>query len=299
MPINPNDRYIVTGFFNFGTDGEFKGVGFEGSGEIIEVGENVDSSLIGKKVGHIGNPFTPIYQGSWRQYIYWEVNDIAVYPDDADLDKMSSTFINPFATLAMIDFTTKREAKWIIQDAAWSSLGKMVFKAANKHGIKTINIVRREEQIDILMEEGAEYILNSSAFDFDLDLWSMIRELKPSIYFAAVGGELVEKVMFKMPPSSTIVLWGSLENKDISFLPSVFIFSKLTITYLTMFEWLYMLTKEQKKKWIQIIIDDIWSQDSVFSSKIIKTFGFDQIEEALQYSVEHASEGKVVLRAFD
>jgi hypothetical protein len=63
-----------------------------------------------------------------------------------------------------------------------------------------------------------------------------------------VGGTLVEKVMFRMPPSSTIVLWGSLENKDISFSPSVFIFSKLTITYLTMFEWLYMLSKEEKEE---------------------------------------------------
>lgn len=111
MPINPNDRYIVTGFFNFGADAEFKGVGFEGSGEVVEVGDNVDPSLIGKKVAHIGTPFTPNYQGSWRQYIYCEVNDIAVYPDDADFDKMSMTFINPIATLAMIDFTTKREAK--------------------------------------------------------------------------------------------------------------------------------------------------------------------------------------------
>ena len=118
----------------------------------------------------------------------------------------------------------------------------------NKHGIRTINIVRREEQIDILSEEGAEFILNSNARDFELDLSALIRELKPSIYFAAVGGPLVEKVMFRMPPSSTIVLWGSLENKDISFSPSVFIFSKLTITYLTMFEWLYMLDKDEKEE---------------------------------------------------
>lgn len=108
--------------------------------------------------------------------------------------------------------------------------------------------MRREEQVEILLDEGADYVLNSTAYDFDLDLSSMMKDLKPSIYFAAVGGELVEKIMFKMPPSSTVVLWGSLENKDISFSPSVFIFSKLTITYLTMFEWLYMLTKEQKEK---------------------------------------------------
>lgn len=150
-----------------------------------------------------------------------------------------------------------------------------------------------------MIDEGAEYILNSNAYDFDLDLSRFMREMKPSIYFSAVGGKLVEQVMFKMPPSSTVVLWGSLENKDISFSPSVFIFSKLTITYLTMFEWLYMLTKEQKEKCIKTIVEDISSADSIYSSTIVKTFPLDQVEEAIKYSVDHASEGKVVLRAFD
>lgn len=70
MPINPNDRYIVSGFFSFGKEGEFKGIGFEGAGEVVEVGSEVDPSLVGKKVATIGNPFTPNYQGSWRQYLY-------------------------------------------------------------------------------------------------------------------------------------------------------------------------------------------------------------------------------------
>lgn len=225
MPINPNDRYIVSGFFSFGAKGEFKGVGFEGAGQIEDWGSDVDKAVIGKKVAVLGNPFTVTYQGSWRQYLYWEYNDWAVYPDDADYDQMCSTFINPFAALAMVDFVKKKNAKCIVQDAAWSSLGKMVCRQLNKLGVKVISIVRREEQIKIWMDEGAEYVLNSSAYDFDLDLNSFMRELKPSIYFAAVGGKLVEKVMFKMPPSSTVVIWGSLEDKDISFSPSVFIFS--------------------------------------------------------------------------
>lgn len=80
MPINPNDRYIVSGFFNFGEPGKFKGIGFEGSGTVIEVGPKVDSNLVGKKVAMIGNPFTRIYQGSWRQYCYCEENDIGTFP---------------------------------------------------------------------------------------------------------------------------------------------------------------------------------------------------------------------------
>ncbi len=70
MPINPNDRYIVSGFFSFGAKGEYKGVGFEGAGRIADVGKEIDSKHIGKKVATLGNPFTVNYQGSWRQYLY-------------------------------------------------------------------------------------------------------------------------------------------------------------------------------------------------------------------------------------
>jgi NADPH:quinone reductase len=129
MPINPNDRYIVSGFFSFGAKGEFKGVGFEGSGVVVETGSDVDPEYVGKKVAILGNPFTSSYQGSWREYVYCEPNDWAVYPDDADFDSMCSTFINPLATVAMMEFVKKKEAKWIVQDAACSSLGKMVCRA--------------------------------------------------------------------------------------------------------------------------------------------------------------------------
>ena len=46
--------------------------------------------------------------------------------------------------------------------AAASALGKMMNRYFPKEGIEVINIVRRQEQVELLKEEGAKYVLNSS-----------------------------------------------------------------------------------------------------------------------------------------
>ena len=66
-----------------------------------------------------------------------------------------------------------------------------------------------------------------------------------------------------------------------------------------MFEWLYNLTKEQKNEWMQTIIEDMVSPDSIYASHVVKTFNIEDVEVALKYSIDHASEGKVILRAFE
>ncbi len=70
------------------------------------------------------------------------------FPDDADFDKICPCFINPVTACGFIDICLKRGDKVMIQDAACSSLGKMVVRLAEKNGIQTINIVRREEQVE-------------------------------------------------------------------------------------------------------------------------------------------------------
>ena len=54
----------------------------------------------------------------------------------------------------------------MIVNAAASALGRMVNRFLPPEGIEIINIVRREEQVDILRKEGATHVLNSSEDNF-------------------------------------------------------------------------------------------------------------------------------------
>jgi NADPH2:quinone reductase len=72
------------------------------------------------------------------------------------------SLVNPLTVLGFVDIAKQLNAKTIIHTAAASSLGRMVNRYLPTEKINVIHIVRRQEQVDILKNEGAKYILNSS-----------------------------------------------------------------------------------------------------------------------------------------
>jgi NADPH:quinone reductase len=52
-----------------------------------------------------------------------------------------------------------------------------------------INIVRKEEQVKILKELGAEHVLNSSEPNFWENLGELAKKLRATVCFEAIGGK--------------------------------------------------------------------------------------------------------------
>ena len=50
----------------------------------------------------------------------------------------------------------------------------MIIKLFKANGITVVNVVRKQEQVDLLKNDhGAEYVLNSSDENFDKDLYEL------------------------------------------------------------------------------------------------------------------------------
>lgn len=65
---------------------------------------------------------------------------------------------------------------------------------ANK--IPVINIVRRDEQIEMLKNEyGAEYVLNSTTENFDNELYELSKQLKANVALECVAGETTGRIL--------------------------------------------------------------------------------------------------------
>lgn len=56
----------------------------------------------------------------------------------------------------------EQKPKGLINTAAASALGRMMNKYCQREGIPLLNIVRRKEQVKILEEEGAKFIIDTS-----------------------------------------------------------------------------------------------------------------------------------------
>jgi NADPH:quinone reductase-like Zn-dependent oxidoreductase len=77
-----------------------------------------------------------------------------------------------------------------------------MIRACKSEGIKTINIVRNEDQIPILKELGGDLVLNSLDSEFWEKLSCGIKEYNATILFDYIGGDLPGKILKAMPESS-------------------------------------------------------------------------------------------------
>lgn len=117
------------------------GVGFEGAGEIVEVGAGVDASNIGKAVAFSDQPHGQSFTGTWRQFKVANFEGLLVYPGSVDFDKICSSIVNPLTASGFIDTCQKNKVTAVIQDAAASALGKQFIRLCKHYGITLINVV--------------------------------------------------------------------------------------------------------------------------------------------------------------
>ena len=82
----------------------------------------------------------------------------------------------------------------IIHLAAASNLGQMLNRICQEDGMKLVNIVRKQEQVDLLKAQGAEYVVNSSDDDFMAQLRGAIDATDAYLGFDPIGGgKMVER----------------------------------------------------------------------------------------------------------
>ena len=91
----------------------------------------------------------------------------------------------------------------------------MLVILARQYNIPLINIVRKEEQVKLLKEMGAEHVLNSSEPDFDKELSKLVKRLNATVCFEAISGTATGQIMKAMPPKSISIVYGLLSEEKI------------------------------------------------------------------------------------
>lgn len=108
----------------------------------------------------------------------------------------------------------KGEHKCTIHTAGSSALGRMMNRYYKQNGLKLISIVRKQEYVDELKADGAEFVLNSSEEGFWEKLKALTTEHSATICFEPIAGEMTAKVIDAMPNGSTCHVYGSLSGSS-------------------------------------------------------------------------------------
>ena len=156
-------------------------VGNEGAGIVVAAGDAAGEALIGRTVSIVGG-------ATYSQYRSVPAVMALAMPEGTTPKEAASWFVNPLTALGMVE-TMKREGhKALVHTAAASNLGQMLNKICLSDEVDLVNIVRREEQAELLRGIGARYVCNSSDDDFMAQLTDALAETGATIAFDATGG---------------------------------------------------------------------------------------------------------------
>src|SRR5277367_3506734 len=160
--------------------GQSMTVGNEGAGTVIKAGNNA-RDLMGKTVATFGGAM-------YSQYRTARAADCLVLPSGATPADGASCFVNPLTALGMVETMRSEGHSGIVHTAAASNLGQMLVKISLQDDVPLVNIVRRPDQLTLLRDLGAKYVVDSSASSFFDDLTNALIATKATIAFDAIGG---------------------------------------------------------------------------------------------------------------
>ena len=155
-------------------------VGNEGSGVVVDAGTNA-KEFIGKTVGLAGGSM-------YSQYRCVPAVNCLLMEEGTSPAEAASSFVNPLTALAFIETMKMENHTAIVHTAAASNLGQMLVKICKDDDIPLVNIVRKQEQVDLLKDIGAEHICNTSDPDFMESLVSALVATGATLGFDATGG---------------------------------------------------------------------------------------------------------------
>ena len=156
-------------------------VGNEGGGVVVKAGNKDLEDLVGKTVGVAGGSM-------YSQYRCVNAASCFVMHDGVTSAESASCFVNPLTALGMVETMRLENHSALVHTAAASNLGQMLIKICLDEDVPLVNIVRKEEQMDMLNSLGAKFVCNSSKDTFMQDLVNALVETGATIGFDATGG---------------------------------------------------------------------------------------------------------------
>ncbi|HVE20033.1 MAG TPA: zinc-binding dehydrogenase [Ilumatobacteraceae bacterium] len=162
--------------------GQSMPVGNEGAGVVVAAGSSHEAqALLGKTVAIIGG-------ATYAEYRCVQAALALALPDGTDPKDGASCFVNPLTALGMVETMQMEGHHALVHTAAASNLGQMLQRICLADDVPLVNIVRREEQEQILRDIGATYVCNSSSPTFMEDLTAALVATGATIAFDAIGG---------------------------------------------------------------------------------------------------------------
>jgi len=205
-PVNPSD------YGSWRADS--KNIGKEGSGIVVASGGGMKANgLVGCNIG-ISNMKDG---GSFQEYVCVSaMTGCFPLPDDCPVEDACSFFVNPYTAVGIMETVREVNSPGFVHTGAASQLGQMLVKLCKEESMPLINVVRRDEQAEILKALGAEHVIVSSKEGWKDELKALVKEQNITCAFDCVGGQSTGDMVDVLPNNSNTFIYGGLSEQPVA-----------------------------------------------------------------------------------
>ena len=288
-PLNPSDFLFVRGMY--GVRPAFpSSVGAEGVGRVVKIGSKVDVALLGKRV-----LILPTYeQGTWADQVVAPVRNLVLMSDKADPLQLSMIGINPATAYLLLNrYVSLMPGDWIGQTAANSAMGQYIIALAKLAGVKTLNVVRREEAAEQVRQWGGDRVVLQGD-NLHKDIEQALDGKKLSLVLDTVGGTPVGEVARSLKAGASIVVYALQSGQLPVISPKDFIYRGLSLHGFWLINWIRNAPRVEIQEIYQKL-GNLVADGSLFAA-VEHVYPLEQFKEAFQQSLQSNRSGKILFK---
>jgi NADPH:quinone reductase-like Zn-dependent oxidoreductase len=292
-PVNPSDLSVVRG--EYGRSPPLPATpGFEGAGVIDAAGpgwlRHLRRLVPGRKVAVLNGQ-----GGNWQEHVVIPARQAVPVPRDLPDDQTATFFVNPASALVMTRYVlaVPRGAR-LLQTAAGSALGRMVIRLGRHYGFRTINVVRRREQVDELLQAGGDAVICSGDESIDERVRALTGGAGVPFALDAVGGDTGAAVARALAADGRLLLYGTLSGAPLALDPRVLMVGHRCVEGFWLSDWAArqgIVTMLGLFRRISKLL-----RAGVLTSEVAASFPLEEIKSAVREAARPGRHGKVLLR---
>lgn len=289
-PCNPSDIAFLRGMYIIAGSAPVI-PGFEGTGRVVATGASRGAlNLAGKRISCFSQDSA---QGTWAEYVTVKAAHCIPVREGLPVEQAACLAVNPFTAAGLMETAAAGGHKAVILTAAGGQVSAFIRKMAANQDIPVISIVRSDQQVLALSEQGEHYVLNQKGDAFADRLKSLSKQLEATIAFDAIGGEMTGLLLNTMPHGSQVILYGGLSGLPAANLDILeVIFHAKSLRGFNLADWISQTSAERFGVISGQLQDQIISGE--LSTRIQGTFPIDQVVRGLLQYVGNMSKGKVL-----
>jgi len=284
-PINPAELLIIEGRYASKPPLPAR-LGIEGAGRVAAVGDGVHGLAPGDLVMSLG-------RANWAQRLRLGAGEVVKAPAGTDVAQLAMAKINPAtAHLMLSEIVALSPGDWVIQNAANSGVGVNLIRLAKARGLKTANVVRRDELIAPLEAIGADAVLvdgpNLAERAAEATGGAAIR-----LAVDAVAGAATERLADCLAEDATVVNYGLLSGEACRLRADQAVFKGITLTGF----WLAKAMRAMRPAELAALYGGLLPlvADGRLHVDVETTYPLEEVKAALEHAAREARGGKVLL----